>query len=329
MVPVCFRCALYAPVCGQHHAAAAHISCAFGSKMNLLRQTARLAAFVRAAESGSFSAAARATGTTPSAVSKGIGRLEAELGARLFRRSTRQLSLTPEGQVFFDRVAPLLRGIEDSADVVRADGGAHGVLRASMPGEIGRLLAQPISSVFLPRHDRLELDLSLSDHHVDVIREAYDVVFRVGLVADSDLKSRTLASMEMVLVASPAFLARHGPPRSLDQLRRLPFVRYVMRGRSLPVTFADGASIQPRGRLGLDTGAGLRAAALEGAGVAHLMKCTVQEDLDRGALVQVAPELHLPALPLQALHAFGRFAPARVRLFVDFVAQELQRLRRR
>lgn len=294
--------------------------------MNLINQTPSLVAFVRTVESGSFSAAARSAGMTPSAVSKGIARLEAELGAKLFRRSTRHLSLTPEGQAFFERVAPLLRGIEDSADAVRPAGDARGVLKVSMPSEIGRLLMAPITTRFLARHEGLELDLSLSDRHVDVIREGYDLVFRVGIVQDSDLKSRTLATLDMALVASPAFLARHGQPGTLEQLRGLPFVRYLFRGRALPVGFDDGTSIQPRGRIGLDTGAGLRAAALSGMGVAHLMKCTVQDDLDRGDLVEVLPQLKLPSLPLQSMHAFGRLTPARVRLFTEFVARELQGL---
>jgi len=294
--------------------------------MNLINQTPSLVAFVRTVESGSFSAAARLADMTPSAVSKAIGRLEVDLGAKLFRRSTRHLSLTPEGQAFFERVAPLLRGIEDSADAVRPAGDARGVLKVSMPSEIGRLLMAPITTRFLARHDTLELDLSLSDRHVDVIREGYDLVFRVGVAQDSDLVSRTLAQLDMALVASPAFLARHGEPATLEQLRGLPFVRYLFRSRALPIRFEDGTSIQPRGRIGMDTGAGLRAAALEGMGVAHLMKCTVQSDLDEGNLVQVLPQLRLPSLPLHAMHAFGRLTPARVRLFTDFVAREIQRI---
>jgi len=202
------------------HPAVGHISCALEYQMNLLNQTASLVAFVRVVESGSFSAAARMVGMTPSAVSKGIARLEAELGATLFRRSTRQLSLTSEGQAFFERVAPLLRGLEDSADAIRAAGDARGLLRASLPSELGRLLMPSIASDFLAHHETLSLELSLSDRHVDVIREGYDVVFRVGNVQDSDLRARRLALLEMALVASPALLARLGQPTSLERCAR-------------------------------------------------------------------------------------------------------------
>ncbi|WP_426703037.1 LysR family transcriptional regulator [Rhodanobacter sp. Col0626] len=291
---------------------------------SLLNQSASLIAFVRAVEAGSFSAAARNAGTTPSAISKAIQRLEAELGAKLFRRSTRTLSLTPDGQAFFDRVAPLLRGIEDSADAIRPKGGARGRLRVSMPSDLGRLLMGPITTKFLATHQDLELDLALADRHVDVIREGYDVVFRVGTTVESELRMRTLAQLDMALVASPAFLRQWGEPRSTQALRELPFVRYLLGGRPLPLTLEDGTTIVPRGRIGLDTGFGLRAAALHGMGVAHLMKCTVQADLDRGDLVQLMRNQHLPSLPLMALHAFGKLTPVRVKLLSDFIEQEIQ-----
>lgn len=290
---------------------------------SLLNQSASLVAFVRAVEAGSFSAAARNAGTTPSAISKGIARLEAELGIKLFRRSTRTLSLTPDGRAFFDRVAPLLRDIEESADAIRPTNGTSGRLRVSMPSDLGRLLMPRIATGFLALHPDLELDLILMDRQVDVIGEGYDVVFRVGEPVESELKTRVLARLEMALVAAPSFLDEQGHPETLDELRALPFVRYLWRGRSLPVTFADGSTIVPQGRMGLDTGFGLRTAALNGMGVAYLMKCTVQEDLDRGDLVQVMTHLRLPLRPLNAMHAFGRLPPARVRLFADFIGREM------
>lgn len=293
---------------------------------SLLNQSASLIAFVRAVEAGSFSAAARNAGTTPSAISKSIARLEAELNAKLFRRSTRMLSLTPEGQAFFERVAPLLQAIDDSADALRHTGGARGHLRVSMPSELGRLLMPRIHSVFLADYPQVELDLTLVDHRVELIREGYDVIFRVGSLADSDLKSRTLAQLDMALVASPAFIDQWGNPSSIDQLRALPFVRYQLNGHTLPIVFANGETLVPRGRIGLDSGFGLRAAALEGMGVAYLMKCTVQRDLDNGDLLQVLPEEKLPARAIHSLHAFGALTPIRIKLFADFVQGELLRL---
>jgi len=294
--------------------------------MNLLNNTNTLLAFVRSVETGSFSAAARALGLTPSSVSKAITRLESELRSKLFRRSTRYLEPTEEGLALFGRVAPLLRGLEDATDSMRTDGDARGLLRVSMPGDIGRLLLEPLTTRFLEAHPGLQLDLSLSDRHVDVIREGYDVAFRIGHPADSDLTARLIATLDMILVASPALLSRHGAPDTLEALRALPILRYLFDGRTAAITFADGVSVQPNGRVGLDTGAALRASALAGVGVAHLTRCSVQDDLDRGALVQVLPSHRLPGLPLQSIHAFGRMVPARVRLLTDFVAAEMREL---
>jgi len=289
---------------------------------HLLHQAANLVAFVRSVEAGSFSAASRITGTTPSAVSKSIARLEAELGVRLFRRSTRQLDLTPDGLVFFNRVAPLLRDLDDSADAIRPEGEARGRLRVSMPSDLGRLLMQPLATRFVAAHPGLELDMVLVDRPVDVVGEGFDVVFRVGHPAESDLRSRLLAQLDMALVASPTLLATHGTPSTVDELRELPFVRYLMRGRSYPLTFDDGSTFVPRGPVGVDTGVALREAAIQGVGVGYLMACTVQADIDAGRLVRLLSAQSLPSLPLHALHAFGRLTPVRVKRLTEFVAAE-------
>lgn len=294
--------------------------------MNLLDHTSSLVAFVRAVESGSFSAAARLADMTPSAVSKGIRRLESELHVKLFRRSTRQLSLTAEGQALLERVRPLLRGLEDAGAAVSSAGAVSGVLRASMPGELGRLLLSPLSATFLPHHPALELDLSLTDRYVDIVRDGFDVVFRVGVLEDSGLHARTLAHLPMALVATPGLVAAHAAPTTREALAMLPFVRYLVQGRTAPLVFADGSTLEPHGPLGTSSGAGLRAAALAGAGVAYLMKCTVQVDLDNGSLVELPSPVALPQLPLQAVHAFGTLPPARVSRFIDAVTVELEKL---
>lgn len=290
----------------------------------LLDHAAALQTFVQTAETGSFSAAARTAGTTPSAVSKGIARLERALGCKLLRRSTRGLSLTAEGRAFQQRIAPALLAIEESADAVNTSGALRGRMRTSMPTELGRLLMGPLTSKFLAHHPALDMELVLTDRHVDLVREGYDVVFRVGQVGESQLRVRALARLDMALVASPAFLRTWGVPDSAEGLQELPFARYVLGGRPQPIHFADGTSMMPRGRIDLDSGFGVRMAALQGVGLAYLLKCTVQEDLDQGLLVQVLPQLAGPSLPLQALHPFGIHPPAKIGRLADFIAQELQ-----
>lgn len=232
--------------------------------------------------------------------------------------------MTPDGQAFFERVAPLLRALDDSADAIRPAGNARGHLRVSMPSELGRLLLPRIHSVFLADNPSIDLDLTLLDHHVDLISEGYDLIFRVGSLSDSNLRARTLAQMDMALVASPGFIDLQGQPDSIEDLRRLPFVRYQLWGRTLPIVFDSGETLLPQGRVGMDSGFGLRTAVIGGMGVAYLMKCTVQQDLDQGSLVQLLQKHSLPSLDLHAVHAFGAIAPIRVKLFADFVQMEIQ-----
>ncbi len=292
---------------------------------NLLGETAGLVAFVRTVETGSFSAAARSLQTTPSGVSKSVSRLENLLGVKLFRRSTRILTLTPDGETFFGNIAPLLRQIEESSDVFQTDRGATGHLRVSLPSELARLLMPPIFTRFLPQHPGITLDLGTTDRHVDLIRENYDIVFRVGKVAGSDLMMRTLVHLEMALVASPAFVETRGRVSSVERLREIPFARYAIDGHPYPIQFADGATMIPTGRVDLDTATAIRIAALSGAGVAYLMKCIVQEELDRGELIQLLPDLELETMPFQAVHAFGRMPTYRLRLFSDFIETEIRK----
>src|SRR6266849_3990444 len=142
---------------------------------SILEKTTGLVAFVRTVDAGSFSAASRLIGSSQSAVSKSVARLEHRLGVRLIQRSTRTLSLTTEGQAYYERVAPLLRAIEDAEDVVQAASEAKGLLRVSAPQEFGRMLIATWAPEFLARHPGVKLELNVTDRNVDVIREGYDL----------------------------------------------------------------------------------------------------------------------------------------------------------
>lgn len=289
---------------------------------NLLNETSGLMAFVRTVEAGSFSAAARDLDTTPSAVSKSVARLEKKIGARLFLRSTRALTLTQDGQIFFERVAPLLRDLDSSDEGIGADAALSGRLRVSMPSELAPLLLPRLFTGFAADNPNLRLDIGLTDQFVDLIREDYDVVLRAGKPTQDDLIVRHLADLPMAIVASPAFLETWGNPLSVEHLAVVPFARYVLGGLIQPVRLTDGSSFVPAGRVDCDSGAALIQAALAGLGAAYLLRCLVAKELQAGALVTVASEIALPNLPFNALHAFGRTAPLRVKLFCDFMARE-------
>ncbi|WP_454702321.1 LysR substrate-binding domain-containing protein [Agrobacterium burrii] len=289
---------------------------------NLLDETSGMAAFVRTVEAGSFTAAARDLGMTPSAVSKSVARLERRIGTRLFLRSTRTLTLTQDGQVFFERVAPLLRELDASDDAIRSQAAPSGRLRISMPDELAPLLLPQLFGTFAENYPDLQLDIGLTDRFVNLIREDYDVALRAGTLLQEDLIVRRLADLPMVIVSSPAFLETWGYPKSMEDLAALPFVRYTMGGAVNPVRFADGTVFIPKGRVDCDTGIAMIHAARNGLGAAYLLRCLVKDELRAGTLVDLAPDIALPNLPLSALHAFGRTVPMRVRLFCDFVASE-------
>lgn len=291
--------------------------------MKRLERTTGLFAFVRTVEAGSFSAAARIAGTTPSAVSKNVERLERRLGIKLFLRSTRSLALTTDGAAYYERIAPLLQALEEAGDALGETGSARGRLRISLPGILGPILVDALTRDFMTRHPEIALEISITDRHVDLVREGYDVALRAGEVAATDWIARPLGTLPLVLVAAPAYLERAGVPASIDELREAAHIRYRLGARAYPIGFADGSRLAVDGAIDSDSGQAMRIAALNGAGIAPLLRAAVAGDLAAGRLVEVLPQKPLAAVPVQTLHAFGRFAPLRVRLFHDFVAAAL------
>lgn len=288
-----------------------------------LDRAAGLNAFVRAAEAGSFSAAARLAGASPSSVSKSVERLERHLGVRLFRRSTRALSLTPEGIAYYDRVAPLLRALENADDALGNRQRAEGPLRASIPGILGPGLVDAITARFLPAHPGIRLDLNIADSPVDIVRDGFDLALRVGWAGNTEWIVRTLGTLDLHLVASPGYLARAGTPRTRADLLHHAHVRYRTATGAYPIRFADGTQLLPEGAFDSDSGTAMRMAAINGTGIAQLLAPAVEADVAAGRLVRVLPDLALASPPVVALHAFGRVPPLRVRLFADFVAETL------
>ncbi|TES61970.1 LysR family transcriptional regulator [Burkholderia cepacia] len=282
-------------------------------------------AFVRSVETGSFTAAAQSLGTTTSAVSKSVARLEKRLGVTLFQRSTRASVLTIEGQAFYERIAPLMRGLEDAEEVLRSPAAAAGRLRVSLPGELGRFLLDPVTRELLPNHPELALDVSVSDHHADLIRDRIDIAIRAGWLEDSGLYALPITSLRLVLVAAPAYLRERGSPRVAADLAAHRHVRYRLNGRPYPLNFADGTSSSIEGRFDADNGEAMRVAALNGLGIAQILEIAVRDDLAAGRPQAVLPDQALACVPVHAIHAFGKNMPTRARVFVDFVTAQLSK----
>ncbi len=293
---------------------------------SILEKTTGLVAFVRTVESGSFSAASRLVGSSQSAISKSVAALERRLGVKLIQRSTRTLSLTTEGQAYYERVAPLLRAIEDAEDVVQGAATPSGLIRVSAPQELGRMLIAPWSAGFLARYPEISLELGVTDRYVDIIREGFDVAIRMGALADSDLVGRKIGTIRFALSASPNYLARAGLPGSVDDLSGHSFVRYTAAGRPWSYVQADGTPLPATGRFFTDDTGSIREAVLSGAGIAYLLHVTVAQDIAAGRLVELLPELALPRMQVFAVHAFGRQLPVRTRLFIDALTAHLAEL---
>ena len=289
-----------------------------------LEPTTGLHAFVRAAETGSFSAAARLAGTTPSAVSKSVERLEKRLGVKLFLRSTRSLTMTVDGTAYYERVAPLLRSLDEAGDVLSGTGKASGSLRVSLPGVLCPTLVEHLTSDFFKRHPDIRLEISVTDRHVDLVREGFDAAVRAGAVDAVDWKIRRIATLPLVLVASPTWLKHAGSPKTRRELSQANHIRYRLGANTYPIRFADGSELATDGVMDTDSGQAMRIAALSGMGVTQLLRLAVADDLAAGRLVDVLPQDPLASVPIHALHAFGRLAPLRVHLFTDFLAEVLK-----
>lgn len=180
-----------------------------------------LVGFTEAAATGSFTAAAAKLDLTPAAVSKNVMRLEQQLGVRLFNRSTRQLQLTAEGQVFLARAAQVLRLLDEAvADIGRARGEVAGRVRISVGASFGRHYVLPLLPTLAARHPNLEVDVSLDNRAVDLVAEGYDIGIRGGVIRESSLVARRVAQLPLVLVATPNYLKRRGAPTTVSELER-------------------------------------------------------------------------------------------------------------
>lgn len=294
----------------------------------LMERSGELEVFMRVVQTGGFSAAARSLDLTPSAISKLIGRLEARLGARLFVRTTRALTLTEEGQAYHGAGLRIVRELND-ADQAVADGAVRGRLRVNASIPFGRMFVAPAIPAFLDRHPEVMVDLSLTDDMVDLLAQRVDVAIRVGTLPESALIARKLGQSRRVVCAAPSYLAREGVPQAPSDLRRHQCLTFNFK-RSRPgwPFRRDGRDFeQPvTGNLQINNGETMRQMTLAGAGIARLGLFHVAADIQAGALVPLL-EAHNPG-DLELMHAVyvgGGHVPRRVRAFIDHLVQTLAR----
>lgn len=287
-----------------------------------------MAVFVRAAEAGSFAAAAPALGMSSPMIGKHVRFLEARVGAQLLHRTTRRQSLTEVGRAFLERCKLVLAEAE-AAELLAQDlqTAPRGLLRVNAPVTFGSYSLTPMLTRYMRRYPEVAVDLTLTDRVVDVIDEGYDAVIRIAPLTDSTLIARALKPYRLIACAAPAYLAERGAPKAPADLTAHECLGFAYWARApLDVwdfTAADGVThrIKVRSRLTVNTGPALRAAALEGFGITLQAEEMLREDLAAGRLVQVLPDYAGPSHPMHILFPASRRPTPKLRSFVDFVVE--------
>ena len=294
-----------------------------------VNRSGELEVFVRVVELGGFSAAARALLMTPSAVSKLVARLEARLGVRLLNRSTRQVQLTAEGGVFYERGVRVLADLADAERGAAATDAPRGRLSVNANVPFGEAALLPLVPAFLERYPDVSLDIVLTDEVIDLIEHRTDIAVRAGPLKNSSLVARKLGATRKSILASPAYLARRGTPATPADLVRhncLGFNR-TRTLNSWPLRVDGELVMVPAvGNTQVSDGASLQRLAVAGVGLARLALFHARDDIAAGRLVPVL-EAFNPG-DLEEIHAVflghGGWLPARVRAFLDFLVENVR-----
>lgn len=288
--------------------------------MNGLQQ---FLAFAQTARRGSFAAAARDLGSAPSTLAKSVARLEANLGVKLFHRTTRQVSLTADGERLYRRCERVLAEVEDlQADAAGTRAAATGTLRIDMPITYGRRVVMPILAGLVREHPQLQLDIRLQDAYADIVRDGLDLAIRVGPLQDSRLVARRIDWQQLILVASPAYLADNGTPKRIEDLSRHRSVVFRMpsSGRIRPWQLREGrrvVELHPESAAQINDGEGLVRAVALGLGITQVPDYMAVDELARGEVVEIMQGCRPPAMPISAVVPSTRLLPPRVRVVLD------------
>lgn len=284
--------------------------------------------FLRVLDLGSISAAARHLNLSVAVASQRLKRLEKSLGVQLFLRTTRRVQVTWEGTALAEQGRSLIEDLEALTGTLQRDAREiGGTLRVTLPASFGRQYISPLIPQFLCRHPKLKMHVDFADEWQDLISAGFDLAIRIGTLTDSSLVARRLMSNRRVLCAAPSYLRRYGVPHEPAELRDHECL--LMVGRDGPrdtwrLLSADKQEIvvKVHGRLESNLGEAVRAAALEGLGIALHSVWHVCADLRAGRLQVVLPDYTLPESAIYAVTPQRRLVPARVRAFIDFVTEQ-------
>lgn len=292
------------------------------SRARLSGDLNEVVAFATVVQTGSFTRAARELGLPKSSVSRKVSELEARLGSRLLQRTTRSLSLTDPGRAFYEHAQRIVTELEEAtATVLELEQAPRGLLRVTTPLNFGTFAS--IASAFVARYREVELDIVCSDRLVDLVEEKFDVAIRASKLADSSLVARPLGILRSFLVASPTYLAARGAPRQPADLKRHDCVIFgagTDRGQWRLAKKHSELTLKVHGRLVANDFDIMRAAAVDGLGVALMPATRLGDDIEAGRLVRVLPDWCSPILPIHAVYPSTRHLSPKVRAFLDHVA---------
>lgn len=286
-----------------------------------------MSVFVKAADLGSFTAAAAALSLSSQMVGKHVTFLEQRLGAQLLNRTTRRQSLTPIGQAYYDRCRALLAEATLAEDFVRdMNVTPSGLLRVTAPVNFGARRVAPLVTRYLDAYPGVEVGLTLTDRYVDMAHEGFDAAIRTGSLKDSGMTARRLRSDRLIACASPAYVARRGAPASPEDLASHDCLTFMLTSGTPFVVWDFSSagqthSVRVRSRFQVNDGRVLASAALDGFGIILQPEAVVEDDLNAGRLVRILPKHTTPSRPMHVVFSAKRPTPLKIRYFVDMVVQ--------
>ena len=281
--------------------------------------------FVAVVECGGFSPAARKLGVSKSAVSKRITQLEDKLGVRLLYRTTRKLSLTEAGEHYYANAVKAVAFAGEAEDAVtQLQQVPQGRLRINTPMSFGRLHIAPLIPQFLKRYPNVEVDMVMDDRVVDLVESGFDCAIRGGDLPDSTLIARKLAPLRLALCASPEYVVKYGVPKTPADLVEHDCLLFAYSVSEWPFS-ADGkaTSVKVSGSYQANNSEALREAVLQGVGISRIPTFVVGSDIREGRLVELLADYQMPVKALYALFPKRQHLPAKVRVFIDFVVEQL------
>jgi DNA-binding transcriptional LysR family regulator len=285
-----------------------------------------LIAFTNVADCNGFTAAGRKLGVSTSAVTKMVARLEDDLGAQLFNRTTRRLALTDYGQEFYERSIRILGELEDAEAMVReANMMPRGTLRAVVPYSFGRVTVMPALTAFCERYPDIHLDLTFDDNPVDLIAEGLDVAVQTGVLDDSRVITRVLTRGPQVTFAAPSYLSRRGTPHTPNDLHAHTCIVSRFGPEWSFRDHKDGdITVRIKPSHIVRNGDALREVVAAGLGISQATWWLVRKDLDAGTIVPILTDYAGPGRPVSVLYPANRHLPTKVRVFIDFLVEITQ-----